>query len=64
MQGSLSSPTPSVTQRPAGPTITGRFGLEASTSLVRVDVAVHEWLGLIAYWLTGRIDALLPGSGT
>ena len=35
--------------------------LEASTNLVRVDVAVHEWLGLIAYWLTGRTDALLPG---
>jgi uncharacterized SAM-binding protein YcdF (DUF218 family) len=35
--------------------------LEASTNLVRVDVAVHEWLGLIAYWLTGRTDALVPG---
>jgi uncharacterized SAM-binding protein YcdF (DUF218 family) len=35
--------------------------LEASTNLVRVDVAIHEWLGLIAYRLTGRIDALVPG---
>ncbi len=34
---------------------------DASTSLVRADVALHEWLGLIAYWLTGRTDALLPG---
>ena len=34
---------------------------EVSTNLVRVDVAVHEWLGLIAYWLTGRTDALVPG---
>jgi uncharacterized SAM-binding protein YcdF (DUF218 family) len=52
---------------PVGYTTTGRsdeywaIRLEASTSLVRVDVAVHEWLGLIAYWLTGRIDTLLPG---
>jgi len=51
---------------PVGYTTTGRpddywaIRLEASTSLVRVDVAVHEWLGLIAYWLTGRIDTLLP----
>jgi uncharacterized SAM-binding protein YcdF (DUF218 family) len=37
--------------------------LEASTNLVRADVAVHEWLGLIAYRLTGRTDALLPGPG-
>jgi len=35
--------------------------LEVSTNLVRVDVAVHEWLGLIAYRLTGRIDELVPG---
>jgi uncharacterized SAM-binding protein YcdF (DUF218 family) len=35
--------------------------LEVSTNLVRADVAVHEWLGLIAYRVTGRTDALLPG---
>jgi uncharacterized SAM-binding protein YcdF (DUF218 family) len=29
-------------------------------SLVRADVALHEWLGLIAYWLAGRTDALFP----
>ena len=52
---------------PVGYTTTGRpedysaIRLEASTSLVRADVAVHEWLGLIAYRLTGRIDSLLPG---
>jgi uncharacterized SAM-binding protein YcdF (DUF218 family) len=54
---------------PVGFTTTGLPGdywairLEASTSLVRVDGAVHEWLGLVAYWLTGRIDSLLPGPG-
>ena len=35
--------------------------LEVSTNLVRADVASHEWLGLIAYWLMGRTDELLPG---
>ena len=35
--------------------------LEVSSNLVRADIAVHEWLGLLAYWLTGRTDALLPG---
>ena len=24
-------------------------------------VAKHEWLGLVAYWLLGRTDALFPG---
>jgi len=24
-------------------------------------VATREWVGLIAYWLTGRTDALFPG---
>ena len=29
--------------------------------LVQLDEATHEWVGLIAYRLTGRIDAVLPG---
>ena len=29
--------------------------------LARTDIAVREWMGLIAYRLTGRIDELLPG---
>ena len=35
--------------------------LEEALLAGRIDVAVHEWLGLIAYWLTGRTEALLPG---
>jgi uncharacterized SAM-binding protein YcdF (DUF218 family) len=31
-----------------------------SEGLARTDVAVHEWTGLIAYWLTGRSSALFP----
>ncbi len=26
--------------------------------------ALHEWIGLIAYWLTGKIDEPLPGPGS
>ena len=29
--------------------------------LTRTDDAVHEWLGLVAYWLTGRTSEFLPG---
>ncbi|MBN9148557.1 MULTISPECIES: YdcF family protein [unclassified Nitrobacter] len=31
-----------------------------SAGLASSDTAVHEWAGLVAYWLTGRSDALLP----
>lgn len=27
----------------------------------KMDRAVHEWLGLLAYWATGRIPVLFPG---
>jgi uncharacterized SAM-binding protein YcdF (DUF218 family) len=29
--------------------------------LQRTEIAVREWMGLAAYWATGRIDSLLPG---
>jgi uncharacterized SAM-binding protein YcdF (DUF218 family) len=38
--------------KPGGP-----FG----AGLYNLDNAVHEWLGLLAYWLTGRTSELLPG---
>ncbi len=31
-----------------------------SGGLARTDVAVHEWVGLLAYWLTGRSSDLFP----
>lgn len=33
----------------------------AGDGLGRVDPAVREWMGLVAYRLTGKTDALLPG---
>ncbi len=29
--------------------------------LFSTDFAVHEWIGLVVYWLTGRTSALFPG---
>jgi uncharacterized SAM-binding protein YcdF (DUF218 family) len=31
-----------------------------SAGLARSDVAIHEWTGLVAYWLTGRSGELFP----
>jgi len=33
----------------------------ASAGLARTDAAVREWVGLMAYWLTGRSSELFPG---
>jgi uncharacterized SAM-binding protein YcdF (DUF218 family) len=33
---------------------------KVSEGLRRVDVASREWVGLLAYWLRGRSDALFP----
>jgi uncharacterized SAM-binding protein YcdF (DUF218 family) len=35
------------------------FG-KVSEGLRRVDTATREWVGLLAYWLTGRTNALFP----
>ena len=32
-----------------------------SSGLGRLDNAVHEWIGLLAYWATDRTSELLPG---
>jgi uncharacterized SAM-binding protein YcdF (DUF218 family) len=32
----------------------------ASAGLSRADVAIHEWSGLVVYWLTGRSSELFP----
>jgi uncharacterized SAM-binding protein YcdF (DUF218 family) len=33
----------------------------ATGGLARTDIGLREWMGLVAYRLTGKIDALLPG---
>lgn len=37
---------------------------KVSEGLRRVDVATREWVGLLAYWLRGRSDALFPAPET
>jgi uncharacterized SAM-binding protein YcdF (DUF218 family) len=37
-----------------------RFFDKVSEGLRRVDAATREWAGLLAYWLSGRSDALFP----
>lgn len=51
---------------PVGWRVGGRDHLSAFSNLAvdgleRTDLAVREWMGLIAYRLTGKIDHLLPG---
>jgi uncharacterized SAM-binding protein YcdF (DUF218 family) len=39
------------------------FSSVASEGLERTDIAVREWIGLTAYWISGKIDAWFPGPG-
>jgi len=34
---------------------------DPARNLETFEIAAHEWIGLIAYWATGRIDRLFPG---
>jgi uncharacterized SAM-binding protein YcdF (DUF218 family) len=34
-----------------------------SAGLARFDTAMHEWIGLVAYWVAGKTSALFPGPG-
>jgi uncharacterized SAM-binding protein YcdF (DUF218 family) len=40
------------------------FSSVAGKGLDRTDVALREWIGLIAYRASGKIDELLPGPAT
>jgi uncharacterized SAM-binding protein YcdF (DUF218 family) len=37
------------------------FGFSFDTELSLFDLALHEWVGLAAYRLLGRVDSLFPG---
>lgn len=36
---------------------------DPARNLETSELAAHEWIGLVAYWATGRIDRLFPGPG-
>jgi uncharacterized SAM-binding protein YcdF (DUF218 family) len=38
-----------------------KFSSALMGGINRLDTAVHEWLGVFAYWVTGRIPVLFPG---
>jgi len=50
-----------VDYRTAGPWDLVRLFDAPAEGLKRLDQVTREWVGLVAYWLTGRSDALLPG---
>ncbi|GGB58547.1 hypothetical protein GCM10011316_33290 [Roseibium aquae] len=50
--------------RTRGPEDATRWFAGVSQGLRRFDIAVREWVGLIAYWVTGRSSALFPGPDT
>jgi uncharacterized SAM-binding protein YcdF (DUF218 family) len=37
------------------------FSSVGINGLERMDVAMREWIGLTAYWVTGKTDQFLPG---
>lgn len=52
-----------VDYRTRGAADLGRPFDRPSDGLRRVDLATREWVGLISYWVTGKIPELLPGPG-
>jgi uncharacterized SAM-binding protein YcdF (DUF218 family) len=38
-----------------------RFSVTAIDGLNRVELAMREWIGLTAYWITGKTGAFFPG---
>ncbi len=46
--------------RTRGPIDAARPFLSVSDGLARTDAAVHEWVGLVAYRLTGKTNELFP----
>jgi uncharacterized SAM-binding protein YcdF (DUF218 family) len=46
--------------RTRGPADMTRPFASLSEGLQRTDTAAHEWVGLLAYWMTGKTSALFP----
>lgn len=50
-----------VDYRTSGKEGVGLFVDNAADSLQATTIALREWIGLFAYWLTGKIDSPFPG---
>jgi uncharacterized SAM-binding protein YcdF (DUF218 family) len=49
--------------RVAGRADLTNFFVYSAEGLQHTDLAMREWMGLFAYWLTGKTSALFPGPG-
>ena len=49
--------------RLAGRTDLVRFSPFAVEGLTHADLALREWIGLVAYWVSGKTSELFPGPG-
>jgi uncharacterized SAM-binding protein YcdF (DUF218 family) len=47
--------------RAEGPESLLEFSELENRGLIHTDLAFREWLGLLAYWTSGKIDSLFPG---
>jgi uncharacterized SAM-binding protein YcdF (DUF218 family) len=47
--------------RTSGPIDASRPFSSLSAGLGQTDTAAHEWIGLLAYWITGKTTTLFPG---
>lgn len=52
-----------VDYRTSGKEGVGFFRDNPADSLQATTMAIREWIGLVAYWLSGRIDQPFPGPG-
>lgn len=59
MAGFKVKPWP-VDYRTRGRVDLGRFFSRPSSGLRRLDLAVRQWAGLLAYWIAGRTNTLFP----
>lgn len=50
-----------VDYRTAGDEGVGLFRDNANDSLQNTGLGIREWIGLVAYWMSGRIDSPFPG---
>jgi uncharacterized SAM-binding protein YcdF (DUF218 family) len=39
------------------------FGTNMDRGLGRFDIATREWIGLVAYWISGKTSEFFPGPG-
>jgi uncharacterized SAM-binding protein YcdF (DUF218 family) len=47
--------------RTGGPADLAKFWIFSVEGLAAVDVGVREWMGLAAYWISGKTSEFFPG---